>query len=113
TGAQPIRGSVLQSATPCVRSPKPRVTARSFEASVPRLLRVGLLTEAVMESSASRAAAGAVYRTFIDALNRQNLEAAARLVDHARYPENCVGFTRGFFGWEAANQSARPRCHGF
>src|SRR5262249_10048816 len=49
----------------------------------------------------------AVYRTFIDALNRQNLEAAARLVDPARYRENCVGFTRGFVGWEAAKESVR------
>lgn len=47
----------------------------------------------------------AVYRTFLDALNRQDLEAAARCVDPARYRENCVGFTRGFVGWDDATAS--------
>ena len=48
-----------------------------------------------------------VYRGFIDAVNRQDLEEAARFVDAARYRENCVGFTRGFVGWEEAKNSVR------
>jgi predicted ester cyclase len=63
--------------------------------------------EAVMDSGASRAGAGEVYRAFIDALNQQNIDAAARLIDPERYRENCVGFTRGFVGWEAAKASIR------
>ena len=43
-----------------------------------------------------------VYRGFIDAVNRQDLEEAARFVDAARYRENCVGFTQGFVDWEEA-----------
>jgi len=34
--------------------------------------------------------AAEVYRGFIDAVNRQDLGAAARFVDAARYRENCV-----------------------
>lgn len=48
-----------------------------------------------------------VYRTFLDALNRQDLDAAAGCVDPTRYRENCVGFTRGFVGWEDAKASVR------
>ena len=48
-----------------------------------------------------------VYRGFIDAVNRQDLEAAARFVDAARYRENCVGFTHGFVDWEEAKKSVR------
>jgi predicted ester cyclase len=48
-----------------------------------------------------------VYQGFIDAVNRQDLEGAARFVDAARYRENCVGFTRGFVGWEEAKESVR------
>jgi|SRR5579875_226938 len=48
-----------------------------------------------------------VYTAFIDAVNRQDLEEAARFVDPARYRENCVGFTRGFVDWEAAKNSVR------
>ena len=40
-----------------------------------------------------------VYRGFIEAVNRQDLEGAGRFVDAARYRENCVGFTHGFVGW--------------
>jgi predicted ester cyclase len=47
------------------------------------------------------------YRGFIDAVNRQDLEQAARFVDAARYRENCVGFTRGFVDWEEAQTSVR------
>jgi xylose isomerase len=39
--------------------------------------------------------AAEVYRGFIEAVNRQDLEAAGRFVDAARYRENCVGFTPG------------------
>ena len=46
--------------------------------------------------------AAGIYRGFIDAVNRQDLEEAARFVDAARYRENCVGFTRGFVDWEEA-----------
>ena len=48
-----------------------------------------------------------VYRRFIDAVNRKDLEEAARLVDSARYRENCVGFTHGFVDWEEARKSVR------
>ena len=48
-----------------------------------------------------------VYRGFIEAVNRQDLEAAGRFVDAARYRENCVGFTPGFVGWEQAKDSVR------
>jgi predicted ester cyclase len=49
----------------------------------------------------------AVYHGFIEAVNRQDLEAAGRFVDTARYRENCVGFTHGFVGWEEAKDSLR------
>ena len=48
-----------------------------------------------------------VYRGFIDAVNRQDLEEAARFVDAARYRENCVGFTHGFVDWQEAQKSVR------
>jgi predicted ester cyclase len=48
-----------------------------------------------------------VYRGFIDAVNRQDLQTAAGFVDAARYRENCVGFTRGFVDWEQAKESVR------
>jgi len=51
--------------------------------------------------------AAEVYRGFIEAVNRQDLEAAERFVDAARYRENCVGFTHGFVGWEEAKDSVR------
>jgi predicted ester cyclase len=60
-----------------------------------------------MDSGTSPTRAAEVYRGFIDALNRQDLDAAARLVDPERYRENCIGFTRGFVGWEAAKASVR------
>jgi len=50
---------------------------------------------------------GDVYRGFIEALNRQDLEEAGRFVNAARYRENCVGFTHGFVGWERAKDSVR------
>jgi predicted ester cyclase len=48
-----------------------------------------------------------VYNGFIEAVNRQDLEAAGRFVDAARYRENCIGFTRGFVDWEQAKESVR------
>lgn len=46
-----------------------------------------------------------VYRDFITALNAQDLEAAAGLVDVSRYREDCVGFTGGFVDWPKATTS--------
>ena len=51
--------------------------------------------------------AGQVYTGFIDAVNQQDLDGAAHFVDVVRYRENCVGFTRGFVGWEDAKASVR------
>jgi predicted ester cyclase len=48
-----------------------------------------------------------VYHGFIDAVNRQDLDEAAKFVDPARYRENCVGFTHGFVDWEQAKESVR------
>lgn len=47
------------------------------------------------------------YRAFLAAVNAQDLEAAAALVDPVRYRENCVGFTPGSVGWEDAKTSVR------
>src|SRR5215469_3796161 len=48
-----------------------------------------------------------IYRGFIDAVNRQDLDEAAKFLDPARYRENCVGFTHGFVDWEQAKESVR------
>ena len=48
-----------------------------------------------------------VYQGFIGAVNRQDLDEAAKFVDPARYRENCVGFTRGFVDWDQAKESIR------
>lgn len=48
-----------------------------------------------------------VYRGFIDAVNRKDLDAAERFVDVERYQENCVGFTHGFVDWGKAKESVR------
>jgi len=48
-----------------------------------------------------------VYHGFIGAVNRQDLDEAAKFVDPDRYRENCVGFTRGFVDWEQAKESVR------
>jgi len=53
------------------------------------------------------AAAADVYRGFINAVNRKDLDAAERFVDPERYRENCVGFTHGFVRWDAAKDSIR------
>ena len=46
-----------------------------------------------------------VYKSFLDALNRQDLDAATRCVNVERYRENCVAFTKGFVDWEDAKAS--------
>ena len=46
-----------------------------------------------------------LYRTFLAALNDQNLAAAARCVHVDRYREDCVGFTGGWVGWAEATAS--------
>jgi len=51
--------------------------------------------------------AATIYRGFIEAVNRQDLEGAGRFVDAARYRENCVGFTHGFVDWGQAKESVR------
>ena len=51
--------------------------------------------------------AATIYRGFIEAVNRQDLEEAGRFVDAARYRENCVGFTHGFVDWGQAKESVR------
>ena len=53
------------------------------------------------------ATADGVYRGFIDAVNRGDLDAAERFVDVERYRENCVGFTHGFVDWGQARESVR------
>lgn len=55
----------------------------------------------------SRPTSADVYRSFIDAVNGQDLDTAARFVNLQRYRENCVGFTRGFVGWDDAKASLR------
>lgn len=49
----------------------------------------------------------AVYRGFLDAVNRQDLDEAERFVDVERYRENCVGFTKGEVDWADAKASVR------
>ena len=51
--------------------------------------------------------AAEVYRGFLEAVNRQDLEEAERFVNVDRYRENCVGFTRGFVAWDEAKKSVR------
>lgn len=46
-----------------------------------------------------------VYKSFLDALNRRDLDAATRWVNIERYRENCVAFTKGFVDWEDAKAS--------
>jgi predicted ester cyclase len=46
-----------------------------------------------------------VDKSFLDALNRRDLEAAARCVNVERYRENCVASTKGFIDWDDAKAS--------
>ena len=57
---------------------------------------MGVGSEESSRGSGVSAEAVAVYRRFLDALNRQDLAAAEACVDPARYRENCVGFTDGY-----------------
>ena len=49
----------------------------------------------------------AVYRRFLDALNRQDLTEAEVCIDPTRYRENCVGFTDGYVNWPEAQASVQ------
>ena len=51
--------------------------------------------------------AAEVYRGFLEAVNRQDLDEAERFIDVDTYRENCVGFTRGFVAWDEAKKSVR------
>jgi predicted ester cyclase len=61
----------------------------------------------IMTAEALITGPAAIYRAFIEALNRQDLDAATRLVNIQRYRENCAGFAHGFVGWEEAKDSIR------
>jgi predicted ester cyclase len=58
------------------------------------------------EQRASLSAAE-VYRGFLEAVNRQDLDEAEHFIDVDGYRENCVGFTRGFVAWDEAKRSVR------
>ena len=46
-----------------------------------------------------------LYRSFLTALNDQDLAAAARCVHPDLYREDCIGFTGGWVGWAEATAS--------
>jgi predicted ester cyclase len=58
-------------------------------------------------NDAGRLAPAAVYRRFLDALNRQDLTEAEAWVDPTRYRENYVGFTDGYVNWADAQTSVQ------
>jgi predicted ester cyclase len=58
-------------------------------------------------ADADRLDPAAVYRRFLDALNRQDLTEAETCVDPTRYRENCVGFTDGYVNWADAKTSVQ------
>src|SRR5262249_56278417 len=58
------------------------------------------------EAAGGGRAAG-VYGGLSGAVNRHDLDSAARLLDARRYRENCVGFTHGLVDWEEAKASIR------
>ena len=58
-------------------------------------------------ADAGRLDPAAVYRRFLDALNRQDLTEAETCVDPNRYRENCVGFTDGYVNWTDAKTSVQ------
>jgi predicted ester cyclase len=68
---------------------------------------MGVGSEESSRGSGASAEAVAVYRRFLDALNRQDLAAAEACVDPARYRENCVGFTDGYVDWAGAAASVQ------
>jgi predicted ester cyclase len=59
------------------------------------------------ESAGLNASAADVYRGFIEAVNRKDLDAAQAFVDPGKYRENCISFTKGYVGWEDAKSSLR------
>jgi predicted ester cyclase len=58
-------------------------------------------------NDAGRLDPAAVYRRFLDALNRQDLTEAEACVDPTRYREKCVGFTDGYVNWADAKISVQ------
>jgi hypothetical protein len=58
-------------------------------------------------NDAGRLDPAAVYRRFLDALNRQDLTEAEACVDPTRYRENRVGFTDGYVNWADAKTSVQ------
>jgi len=68
---------------------------------------MGVGSEQPSRGSDASADSAAVYRRFLDALNRQDLAAAEACVDPARYRENCVGFTDGYVDWAGATASVQ------
>jgi hypothetical protein len=68
---------------------------------------MGVGSEEPSRGCDASAEAVAVYRRFLDALNRQDLAAAEACVDPARYRENCVGFTDGYVDWAGATASVQ------
>jgi predicted ester cyclase len=65
------------------------------------------MDEAIAPGATAAMDPAKVYTVFLEALNRKDLDAVAAVVDVVRYRENCVGFTRGFVGWEEAQASLR------
>lgn len=57
--------------------------------------------------TSSSADPATVYRGFLDAINRQDLDGCERYINVERYRENCVGFTRGVVNWADAKASVR------
>jgi predicted ester cyclase len=49
--------------------------------------------------------AAAVYRRFVDGLNRRDLEAVEATVDPERWREVCVGYTQGVIAWPESRAS--------
>ena len=54
-----------------------------------------------------------IYHGFISAVNRQDLDEAAKFVDPDRYRENCVGFTRGLWTGNARRSRSAGSGKGF
>src|SRR2546430_16569220 len=58
-------------------------------------------------NDAGRLDPAAVYRRFLDAVNRQDLTEAEACVDPTRYRENCVGFNDAYVNWVDAKTSVQ------
>lgn len=63
-------------------------------------------------ADAGRLDPAAVYRRFLDALNRQDLIEAEACVDPNQYRENCVGLTDGYPNWADAKTSVQTSWKG-